>query len=174
MNFLGSLQQVVSEVTSSVSNLGLSPKRFPFTRDNSQGGEASANHSDVTSQQQNPSTSTATNLPNTSTASAAAAVAGGGGGGHGRGSSASSRLGPKLLPTPGATGSSHSARGVAGGMRNLGGAMAGPAAGMGRGKPLGSFHQGPAKKEKEMKPLPVLQCGDRYAYWPEYDPSQTW
>ena len=155
MNFFNSLQQVVSEVTTSVSNLGLSPKRFPFSKD----GQDDENPNEMPHGPQHQPQS------------------------HGRGSS---RLGPMLLPTPGATASSHSARGVAGG--TLHSMSGGQGSVMGRGKgPMGTQphpnYQGPStsgstmfapKKEKEIKPLPVLQCGDRYTYWPEYDPSQTW
>lgn len=132
MSFLSSIQQVVAGVTNSVSSLSLSPKKFAFGRENST------------------SSTEDTTTPNVQTH-------------HPRpGGSPNPRLGPKLVPTPGAAG----------------GASPRP---KGRGRTFmnNMIHQPPmqqvmVKKERERRPLPVLQCGDRYTYWPEYDPSQNW
>ncbi|XP_071549430.1 BAI1-associated protein 3-like isoform X3 [Panulirus ornatus] len=147
MSFLNSLQQVVAGVTSSVTSLTLSPKRFPFGRENSSGGA--------------PEVTTTTTSPNVQQHHHHHHHH------HRPGGSPNPRLGPKLLPTPGA------------------GAAASPRP---QGRTTKSFmnhmiHPPPMqqqqqqlqpKKERERRPLPMLQCGDRYTYWPEYDPSQTW
>lgn len=128
MSFLTSLQQVVADVTSSVSSLGLNPTRR-FTREPSQ-PEGPAP----------PSTGPR------------------------------SRLGPRLVPTPGTT---------AGPSRFRSGSQAG----QGGTKPLASvlkppqhqqFQSAAPRRDQEALPLPQLQCGDRYTYWPEYDPAQNW
>ncbi|XP_069995655.1 BAI1-associated protein 3 isoform X6 [Penaeus vannamei] len=140
MSFLNSLQQVVAGVTSSVTSLSLSPKRFPFGRENSSG---SGGGGDVSTPPPGPPHHHYQTRP---------------------GGSPNPRLGPKLVPTPGAAG----------------GAAPRP---QGRGKsfmnnmmqpPPMQQQQQPVRKERERRPLPVLQCGDRYTYWPEYDPSQNW
>lgn len=139
MSFLNSLQQVVAGVTSSVTNLSLSPKRFPFGRENSSG---SGGGGDVGTPPPGPPHHHYQGRP---------------------GGSPNPRLGPKLVPTPGAAG----------------GAAPRP---QGRAKsfmnnmmqPPPMQQQQPVRKERERRPLPVLQCGDRYTYWPEYDPSQNW
>lgn len=135
MSFLNSLQQVVAGVTSSVTSLSLSPKRFPFGRENSTGG------SDVTT----------TTAPQHQSHH------------HRPGGSPNPRLGPKLVPTPGAAGGA-SPR-PQGRCKSFMNHMMHPPPMMQQPKP---------KKERERRPLPVLQCGDRYTFWPEYDPSQTW
>ncbi|XP_045109688.1 BAI1-associated protein 3-like isoform X3 [Portunus trituberculatus] len=136
MSFLNSLQQVVAGVTSSVTNLSLSPKRFPFGRENSTGG------SEVTT----------TTAPQHQSHH------------HRPGGSPNPRLGPKLVPTPGAVGGA-SPR-PQGRCKSFMNHMMHP--------PPPMVQQPRPKKERERRPLPVLQCGDRYTFWPEYDPSQTW
>lgn len=143
MSFFNSIQQVVSEVTSSVSNLGLSPRRFSFSRDSSQSSQKS--QSSQGSSQEGSSTSK--------------------GRGHGtlHNRPGGGRLGPKCVPSPG-----------------IGGGNPQPKGAMGRGRkmsmqPTSVVQQGVSlPREREKRPLPVLHCGDRYTFWPEYDPSQTW
>nr|XP_027222986.1 skin secretory protein xP2-like [Penaeus vannamei] len=79
MSFLNSLQQVVAGVTSSVTSLSLSPKRFPFGRENSSG---SGGGGDVSTPPPGPPPP----LPDAA------------------GGSPNPRLGPKLVPTPGLQG----------------------------------------------------------------------
>ena len=128
MSFLGSLQQVVADVSRSVSNITLSPKRFPFGgRENSVSEEGPKHNL----QYQRPG--------------------------------GAPRLGPMLVPSP-----QPSPR-----PRTKSFLNSQKDAGLGGGAP--QVMVPPAKpKEREYAPLPVLQCGDRYAFWPEHDPSQTW
>lgn len=138
MSFLTSLQQVVADVTSSVSSLSLNSARR-FSREPTQpedgGGPVP------------PST-----------------------GGH------RSRLGPRLVPSPGTTtgGASKFRSGSQSGQGGLG---------VGNKQQVSSVLRPPhhqqlqsvaPRREHEAPPLPQLQCGDRYTYWPEYDPAQSW
>ncbi|XP_069958195.1 BAI1-associated protein 3 isoform X2 [Cherax quadricarinatus] len=144
MSFLNSLQQVVAGVTNTLS---LSPKRFPFGRENSSGGGSN----DIT-------TATTTTTTTTTTA------VGGYHYHHRPGGSPNPRLGPRLVPTPGSgVGAAPRPQGRAKSFMNQ---MLHP--------PPPPMQQQVVKRERERRPLPVLQCGDRFTYWPEYDPSQTW
>ncbi|XP_047741545.1 uncharacterized protein LOC125179536 [Hyalella azteca] len=147
MSFLSSLQQVVADVTTSVTNLSLNPTRR-FSRDHSQPDNISS----------------ATTAPTTGSATA---------------TGSRSRLGPRLIPTPGTTTTSvnpGSSRFRSGSTSVQGGLGPG-------GKPIASVMRPPhhqqlqavaPRKDYEVQPLPQLQCGDRYTYWPEYDPAQNW
>nr|XP_045586368.1 BAI1-associated protein 3-like [Procambarus clarkii] len=146
MSFLNSLQQVMAGVTNTLS---LSPKRFPFGRENSSGNDVAAAAAAAT-------TVTTTTTTTTTTPS-----------GyhhhhqyHRPGGTPNPRLGPRLVPTPG-TGAAPRPQGRA---KSFMKQMIHP-------PPMQHQLQQP---KRERRPLPVLQCGDRFTYWPEYDPSQTW
>lgn len=136
MSFLSSLQQVVADVTSSVSNLGINTTRR-FSREQSQ-------PESLTPPPTGPR----------------------------------SRLGPRLIPTPGTTAA------TGGGSSRFRSGSASTQGGVGPGgvKPLASVMRPPhhqqfqaaPRRDHEAQPLPQLQCGDRYTYWPEYDPAQNW
>ena len=130
MSFLSSLQQVVADVTSSVSNLGISTKMF--ARENSE-----------------PETHT----PPPSTGSRA-------------------RLGPRLVPNPGASLTAATPSRLRSGSTSAQGSR--QVATIMRPPNYQQLQSVPPRRDVEVQPLPQLQCGDRYTYWPEYDPAQNW